>query len=78
MKNKNKNSIVCIMIFIISWVVLGRAYYLVTVGVNELESSMDILIPIMLGIVGTLLFFWSVSGLILKIVMAKKAHITKV
>ena len=45
------------MIFIISWVVLGRAYYLVTVGVNELESSMDILIPIMLGIVGTLLFF---------------------
>ena len=72
-KIKNKNSIVCIMIFIISWVVLGRAYYLVTVGVNELESSMDILIPIMLGIVGTLLFFWSVSGLILKIVMAKKS-----
>ena len=34
---------------------------------------MDILIPIMLGIVGTLLFFWSVSGLILKIVMAKKS-----
>ena len=72
-KIKNKNSIVCIMIFIISCVVLGRAYYLVTVGVNELESSMDILIPIMLGIVGTLLFFWSVSGLILKIVMAKKS-----
>ena len=72
-KIKNKNSIVCIMIFIISWVVLGRAYYLVTVGVNELESEMDILIPIMLGIVGTLLFFWSVSGLILKIVMAKKS-----
>ena len=72
-KIKNKNSIVCIMIFIISWVVLGRAYYLVTVGVNELESAMDILIPIMLGIVGTLMFFWSVSGLILKIVMAKKS-----
>lgn len=72
-KIKNKNSIVCIMVFIISCVVLGRAYYLVTVGVNELESSMDILIPIMLGIVGTLLFFWSVSGLILKIVMAKKS-----
>ncbi len=72
-KIKNKNSIVCIMFFIISCVVLGRAYYLVTVGVNELESSMDILIPIMLGIVGTLLFFWSVSGLILKIVMAKKS-----
>ena len=72
-KIKNKNSIVCIMVFIISWVVLGRAYYLVTVGVNELESEMDILIPIMLGIVGTLLFFWSVSGLILKIVMAKKS-----
>ena len=72
-KIKNKNSIVCIMVFIISWVVLGRADHLVTVGVNELESEMDILIPIMLGIVGTLLFFWSVSGLILKIVMAKKS-----
>ena len=49
------------MVFIISCVVLGRAYYLVTVGVNELESSMDILIPIMLGIVGSIAFAFLVS-----------------
>ena len=72
-KNENikvKNSIVCIILFIISIILLATAYYMVTGGVNNLmQYNVSILlIPIGLGVVGTVLFFYSLSGMILKIV----------
>ena len=66
---KIKKPIVCIILFIVSIICLGIAYYMVTGGVEELtrHSINVLLIPIILGVVGTVLFFYSLSGMILKI-----------
>lgn len=71
-KVKLKNPYVCIVIFIISVIVLGLAYYLVTDGFEKLTTTDQILIPIIMGIVSTFTLFWSMSGLILKLVMSLK------
>ena len=66
---KVKNQVLCIILFIISVVCLGIAYYMVTGGLNKLlEHDVSILLlPIGLGVVGTVLFFYSLSGMILKV-----------
>lgn len=71
-KIKNKNPYICIIIFIISCITLGIAYHLVTSGFEKLNEAKEILIPIALGIVSTFTLFWSLSGLILKLVMSMK------
>lgn len=71
-KVKLKNPYVCIVVFIISVIVLGLAYYLVTDGFEKLTTADQILIPIIMGIVSTFTLFWSMSGLILKLVMSLK------
>lgn len=69
---KMKNPIVCILVFVISVCALSYAYYLVTAGVETMTGANDIFIPIILGCVSTFFIFWSLSGLILKIVMSFK------
>ena len=69
---KIKNLWVCILVFIIGVVILGYAYYKVTGGVNELSTADTILPIILMGIVGTILVFWSISGFILKLVQLRK------
>lgn len=69
---KLKNPILCLIVFIVASLMLGYAYYLVTGGVEILDEMVKIFIPISLGIVGTFLIVWSLSGLILKIVMGIK------
>ena len=70
---KMKNPMLCIIVFILSVIALGYAYYLVTGGVNETVQTPDgILKPIIIGAVATFLLFWSLSGLMLKIVMSMK------
>ncbi len=66
---KIKNSYVCIILFIISVVMLGYAYYMVTGGVNELiKHDVSILLkPVGLGILGTIILFYSISGMFLKL-----------
>ena len=71
-KIKIKNLWVCILVFIVGAVILGYAYYKVTGGVSELSTAEAILPVILMGIVGTILIFWSVSGFILKIVQLRK------
>lgn len=71
-KVKLKNPYLCIGIFIISVIALGIAYYLVTSGFEKLTNTNQILIPIILGIVSTFTLFWSMSGLILKLLMSLK------
>jgi len=74
---KLKNPIVCVLVFIISAVMLGYAYYLVTGGINELDNAAKIFKPIILGAVSTFLIFWSLSGLVLKIVSCCKNYYYK-
>lgn len=69
---KLKNPILCIIIFIIASVVLGYAYYMVTGGIEMLDTANKIVIPIAMGCVSTFFIFWSLSGLILKLVMSIK------
>ncbi len=70
---KMKNPMLCTIVFIISVIALGYAYYLVTGGVNETVQTPDgIIKPIIIGAVATFFLFWSLSGLMLKIVMNMK------
>lgn len=71
-KIKLKNPVLCVIIFIISSIALGYAYYLVTDGIEKLDQAYKIFIPISLGAISTFLIFWSLSGLILKLVMSMK------
>lgn len=67
-----KNPIVSSIVFVISCIVLGRAYYMVTAGIQELETVDKIFLPIIMGSVSTFFIFWSLSGLILKLCMSIK------
>ena len=71
-KIKLKNPYLCIIIFIISCIVLGKAYHMVTAEFLTLQEVTDILIPIIMGAVSTFFIFWSLSGLILRIAMSIK------
>lgn len=71
-KVKLKNPIICILVFIVSAIILGIAYYKVTAGIYELETMTDILIIIAMGSISTFFIFWSISGLVLRIVKSKK------
>mgnify|MGYP006067389073 FL=1 len=69
---KLKNPILCVVVFIIAVAMLSYAYYNVTVGVNNLQYFSDILFQMALGAIGTFLIFWSLSGLILRLVQSMK------
>ena len=71
-KVRMKNPIISILVFIISAVILGYAYYQVTGGVYELSTGDKLLLPIIMGIVGTVGIFWSLSGFILRIIQTRK------
>ena len=69
---KLKNPILCILIFIISCIILGRAYYIVAFDTLSLQHAKDIIKPILMGVVSTFFIFWSFSGLILRITQSSK------
>ena len=73
---KIKNPIVCILVFIVSIIGLSFAYYIVTKGVFKLtnihDTTVAILISVIIGIVTTIFIFWSISGLALKIFQVNK------
>ena len=71
-KVKMKNPIISILVFLASSILLGYAYYLVTGGVYELQTTNELLKPILMGIVGTIGIFWSLSGFILRIIQTRK------
>ena len=66
-----KNTIVCIIVFIISIAFIGYGYYGVMGGYSHLDDQ-TLFKVIFAGSLGTLFLFWSLSGLILKIVMSVK------
>ena len=74
---KLKNPLLCTIIFLISCCILGYAYYLVTGGIYKLTNFNFIFIPIALGCISTFFLFWSLSGLILRIVMSIKSFYYK-
>ena len=71
-KVKIKNPIICVLIFIVSCIMLGWAYWKVTGDFKSLNTADKILPPILMGIVGTVAVFWSLSGFVLKVVQSMK------
>ena len=76
-KVKLKNPYLCLIIFGIACLVLGKSYYMVTHDFLTLQEFSDALVPIGMGIVSTFLIFWSLSGLILRIVQSLKKYYYK-
>lgn len=71
-KVKLKNPVICTIVFIIAVIMLGYAYYQVTVELVSIDDPSKIFIPIILGVISTVLIFWSLSGLLLRIIMRMK------
>ena len=69
---KIKNPIICILVFLEAVTILGYAYWKVTGDVWSLTTADKILPPILMGIVGTVAVFWSLSGFIIQIVQKMK------
>lgn len=75
-KVKIKNPFVSILIFIIGASILGYAYWKVTGDAKSMDTAQKMLPPILMGITGTILVFWSLSGFILQVVqMMKKTYL---
>lgn len=66
---KMKNPLLCVVVFLISASALGYAYYIVTARIDKLDDTNFVFFIMALGAVSTFFIFWSVSGLLLKIVM---------
>ena len=64
---KLKNPYLCIVIFVIAVAILGYSYYSVTIDVENLREAWKIFLIIGLGTLGTFLLFFSLSGLVLRI-----------
>lgn len=74
-KVKMKNPVLSILVFLIACVILGYAYWKVTTQGSRLSAN-ELLQPILMGIVGTVMVFWSLSGFILQMVqMVKKTYL---
>jgi len=71
-KIKIKNPFLSILVFILGAGILGYAYFKVTGDVKSLSKAQMLLPPILMGIVGTILVFWSLSGFILKVIQMIK------
>ncbi len=69
-KVKIKNPIVSVIIFFIATVILGIAYYTV-IAEKNLENK-ELFIAIIMGVIGTILVFWSLSGFIIKVIQKLK------
>ena len=66
-----RNPILCIIIFVFATCALGYAYYQVGWKFQDLTEH-TIVIYIAIGAVSTFMIFWSVSGLLLQILMRMK------
>ena len=69
---KIKNPYISIIIFILGVGILSYAYYNVTLNVENLQTSISVYLQIVYGVIGTFLVFWSLSGILLKVVMSMK------
>ena len=70
-KVKLKNKKISVFMFLVSIGILALAYYKVMSDTNLLNEK-QFLMAIALGVVGTFLFFWSLSGFLLKLIQSNK------
>lgn len=71
-KVKMKNPFLAILVFIAGSTILGYAYWKVTADAKSLVTADKLLPPILMGIIGTVAIFWSLSGFMLEIIKRSK------
>ena len=74
---KIKNPVISILVFLFGAGILGYAYWKVTGDVNSLTTADKILAPILMGIVGTISTFWSLSGFVIQVAQKMKSTYLK-
>ena len=70
-KIKMKNPVVCLILFTITAFILGYCYYKVGWKSTEVTYN-EIFLYVIIGAISTFLMFWSVSGMLLRVVMFMK------
>ena len=68
---KLKNPWVCVIVFVIAAAMLGTAYYNVGWRFTHLSGN-KFTLCIAAGLISTFLIFWSVSGMLLRVIMSMK------
>ena len=72
-KVRLKNPIICTVIFFLAATVLGIAYYQVTVNYLKVLSEIALFWQVIgAGVIATFLLYWSLSGLIMKLIATRK------
>lgn len=71
-KVKIKNPIISLMVLAVGVTILGWGYWKVTGGIGSLNDISKLMPPIIAGIIGTILIFWSLAGFVLRIVKSMK------
>ena len=74
---KIKKPVISILVFLFGAGILGYAYWKVTGDVNSLTTADKILPPILMGIVGTISIFWSLSGFVIQVAQKMKSTYLK-
>lgn len=69
---KLKNPIISTILFVLSCIDLGIAYYIVTHAKVLLQNASYVFIPIIMGIVGTFVLFFSLSGILIRVFQSIK------
>lgn len=69
---KLKNTFLCSLVFIFSICLLIYTYYNVTAGASNLDTTFSVLLQMLYGFIATFLIFWSLSGLLIKVVTSLK------
>lgn len=76
-KLRVKNIWISVVVFIVSIVMISLAYYIVLKNGVAIASPTFLGIPVLLGSIGTLLFFFSLSGFLLKVMQSNKKFYLK-
>ena len=74
---KIKKPVISILVFLFGAGILGYAYWKVTGDVNSLTTADKILPPILMGIVGTISIFWSLSRFVIQVAQKMKSTYLK-
>ena len=64
-KNFLKKPLLSGLVFLLAVVMLGTAYYNVTANQQAMTTETDVLTQVLMGIFGTFLVFWSLSGFLM-------------
>ena len=76
-RGRMKNPAVSSFVFVVSVVMLGVAYRNVLVRYAVPDFEKELVVYILMGSLGTFLFFWSVAGLLFQVVSANKSFYFK-